>query len=299
MEGLRRVHILREAISLGLFDRLAMAKDHEELAKELGLDEGMTDLFCESLRSIGLLERDGTGKYRNSALAATYLVRGSPYAQERSLNWTWLGMERWQELDNYLRNGPKMIDRTEFFNEDWIRSIAERAICGGVQKVANDIADLVDMTGGKRLLDLGGGHGLYAAAFCARVPGLRAVVFDLPEMVPLTKRYLERYGADRVEVAGGDFTKDDIGSGFDMIFSSYNASGSDLSMVPVVTAALRAGGYLVLRQFSEEAKCEPVAGLEWNFVSFRGMRRGKRRFSGPNSCSLRSTAGRWRKRASR
>lgn len=42
-----------------------------------------------------------------------------------------------------------------------------------------------------------------------------------------------------------------------------------------------------MRQFSEQAKTEPLAVMEWNFVTVTGMRRGRRRFSGPNSCSLR------------
>ncbi len=286
MDGLRRMYVLRGALEEGVFERLKRPKDPRAMARESGMDEGLAILLCESLTAMGLLETDGHGNYVNSRMAATYLVRGSPHAQERSLQWTWTGMERWKDLRRYLRSGPDLIRRTDFFNEGWIHGIAERALCGGVQKVVGEMTSLVDMSGGKRLLDLGGGHGLYSIAFCAKVPGLRAVVFDLPQVVPLTHQYIERYGASSVEVVSGDFTRDDIGSGYDLVFSSFNNSGTDQSMVPKVASALRPGGHLLLRQFSEQAKNEPLAGLEWNFVTIEGMGRERRRFSGPRSCSL-------------
>ena len=36
----------------------------------------------------------------------------------------------------------------------------------------------------------------------------------------------------------GDFTKDDIGSGYDLIFSSFNPSGSEAGMISVLKDAL-------------------------------------------------------------
>jgi precorrin-6B methylase 2 len=287
MDGMRRVFVLREALRLGIFEQLEVFKAPEQLAREMGLDESMMGLFLEAIRSMGLLEADGGGKYRNSGMASTYLRRGSPYAQERSLRWTWKGMERWQDLHRYLHQGPETIERSSFFNDDWIHGIAERALCGTVQRVAQDLSEMIPMGGGKRLLDLGGGHGLYSIAFCARVPDLQAVVMDLPEVVPLTKGYIQRHGSRAVQVRAGDFTKDDLGRDFNFVFSSFNSSGSDPTMAPRVASALRPGGHLLLRQFSEKAKGEPLAGLEWNFVTIAGMQRGRRRFSGPNSCSLR------------
>lgn len=286
MGGLRRIYVLREALRLRLFDYLERPMTSRDMARRFDLDADMADLFCEALTAMGLLESDAHGDYRNSGMASTYLLRGSQYMQDRSLRWIWTGLDRWQDLGRYLRSGPDLIESSEFFNDDWIRGIAERAICGDVQEIANVIADMIDMSGGKRLLDLGGGHGLYSIAFCAKVPDLHAVVFDLPEMVPNTRGYIEEHGATSVEVSAGDFTRDDIGNGYDLVFSSYNSSGSDVAMVPKVSSALRPGGHLVLRQFTEKAKCEPLAGLEWNFVAFRGAKRGRKRFSGPDSCSL-------------
>ncbi|MBN1109687.1 MAG: hypothetical protein JXA45_02885 [Methanomassiliicoccales archaeon] len=285
--GMRRMYVLREAVRLGLFDRLERPASPQDLAGELGLDRDMAHLFLESLSSMGLLEKDSCGDYRNSILASTYLTRDSPFLQDRSLRWSWKGMERWTEFGRYLRSGPDTIERSSFFNEDWIHGIAERARCGCAQKVVDELVGMVPMGGGKRLLDLGGGHGLYSISFCARVPDLHAVVFDLPQVIPITKMYIERHNARMVTTVAGDFTKDDLGQDYDLIFSSFNNSGSDTNMASRVASALRPGGHLMLRQFSDSAKNEPLAGLEWNFTAIAGMPRERRRFSGPRSCSLR------------
>ena len=43
------------------------------------------------------------------------------------------------------------------------------------------------LDGVRRVLDVGGGSGSFAMAFARRRPGLAAVVFDLPNVVPITR----------------------------------------------------------------------------------------------------------------
>src|SRR5262249_61249143 len=57
------------------------------------------------------------------------------------------------------------------------------------------------------LPDLGGASGHLAVAACRRYPGLRALVFDLPQVVGLPRSMLaaEPEVAPRIEVQAGDF----------------------------------------------------------------------------------------------
>src|SRR5439155_9570247 len=65
-----------------------------------------------------------------------------------------------------------------------------------------------------RLVDLGGATGHLAIAACQRYPGLRAVVFDLPDAVPLAREVITASpAADRIEVTAGDFFKDPLPEG--------------------------------------------------------------------------------------
>ena len=64
--------------------------------------------------------------------------------------------------------------------------------------LAPRIAQAIDLSGCRRLLDLGGGPGTYAIHFCLANPGLSAVVYDLPT----TRSFAEETIA-RFDLSGG------------------------------------------------------------------------------------------------
>lgn len=92
---------------------------------------------------------------------------------------------------------------------------------GDLQRSVSAIASLSQFKNAKKLLDLGGGHGLYAIAFAQLNPNLDVSIFDLPHVAEITRDFIKRYRMkDRIKVIAGDFTKDDIGNGYDIIFAS-------------------------------------------------------------------------------
>src|SRR5262249_20628699 len=61
----------------------------------------------------------------------------------------------------------------------------------------------------RRLADLGGATGHLAVAACRRHPNLRAIVFDLPAVLPLAPELVAAAGVgDRIELVAGDFFAD-------------------------------------------------------------------------------------------
>ena len=284
-EGLRRSYIYMEALELDLFEITIEPVSAATIATRCGLNEDMAELFCEALHYMGLLDAYD-GKYVNSPAASTYLVRASPYCQRISLERMGRSLKRWQNLTTILREGPELVRRENFFNEGWITSIAERVLCGEVRKVVEQVFQTVDLGGKRKFLDLGGGHGLYAATFLAFNPELDASVFDMPNIVPITRRYLAEHGASSIKILAGDFTKDPIGNDYDIIFSSFNPSGSDVRLIPKIRDALLEGGVFVNRQFTESARSDAVKNLEWNFTTFEEDGKIGRRFSGPHTSSL-------------
>jgi acetylserotonin N-methyltransferase len=73
------------------------------------------------------------------------------------------------------------------------------------------VAAAFDLGRFRRLADLGGATGHLAVAACRRYPGLRAVVFDLPGVLPLARELVAASGlGDRVELVTGDFFADPL-----------------------------------------------------------------------------------------
>ena len=103
-----------------------------------------------------------------------------------------------------------------------------------------------------RLVDLGGATGHLAIAACRRWSGLRAVVFDLPEAIPLAREITSGcLVADRVECAAGDFFADPLPAGdlfaLGRILHDWSAEKC-LKLLRRIQAALPSGGAVLVAE---------------------------------------------------
>lgn len=285
LAGLRQYHAVTTALDLGLFDLLEESMTSGECAARLGCREDLTGLLCEALASTGLLERQGE-RYRTGKVARSYLVRHSPFCQQHAIAFQRRLAGLWEDLPGILKNGPVTYDRGGMFRDVIIPSMAENCRCGLLQNVTGLVAGLPEFPSAKRMLDLGGGHGLYAIALCRKNPGLEATVFDLPPVVDATSSFIARYCADRVSVMPGDFFADPIGSGYDIVFSSSNPGGKVPALIPKIAGALNEGGIFINKQGIDDGQPDPWLSLEWNLWGFSGVQKEAQRYTFKNSVPL-------------
>ncbi len=84
--------------------------------------------------------------------------------------------------------------------------------------VADEVLASVSFRDVRRLLDVGGGHGAFLRAIGTAHPHLELGLFDLPEVVETGRALLgEAVGAARVSAHPGNFFKDSIPQGYDMV----------------------------------------------------------------------------------
>jgi SAM-dependent methyltransferase len=105
--------------------------------------------------------------------------------------------------------------------------------------------------GARRLLDLGGSHGLYSIAFCSRHPGLSATVLDWAQARDVAETTIVAAGmSERVAFLAGDIWRDGFPSGRDVVrlFNLVRIFPAERSeaMVRRAVAALRPGGIVVV-----------------------------------------------------
>jgi len=114
------------------------------------------------------------------------------------------------------------------------------------------VLDALDLSGVRRVLDLGGGPGTYAMAFARK--GKETVLMDFPETLKIAKRLIRSTGLGRkISLLPGDFTRDDIGSGYDLvlisqIFHAYDDAAC-IAMLKKSHQALNPGGKVVVQEF--------------------------------------------------
>jgi 3-hydroxy-5-methyl-1-naphthoate 3-O-methyltransferase len=268
---------LAAAVDLGLFTALRGGRTITvaEVTEEFGLAERPTDMLLAACASLGLLEKDGDG-YRNSELAETFLVAGQPdyfgglvaYCDARTY-------PAWHRIGEALRS-----DRPLTWDPDKHRSLFEtadpqildlfwEAMHSTSMFTARALSDACDLSGHKRLLDVGGGSGAYAIVLCQRYPHLSATVYDLPHVCDTASRNAAQAGlGDRITAVPGDFlTASALPGEHDVILLSMIlhdwAEPTNRELLAKCYAALPSGGTLIVSELilNTERTGPPAAAL--------------------------------------
>jgi SAM-dependent methyltransferase len=282
LAGLRQYHAVMAAFDLGLFEILREPMTGPECALALQCRPEIVTLMCDSLATLGLLEKRGE-HYRDSGITQTYLVSDAPFPQRQAIAFQRKLAGYWTDLPRIVQDGPVTCERAQMFRDVILPSMAENCRCGLLQQVTERVTAIPEFSSARRLLDLGGGHGLYSIAFCQKNPNLNAVVFDLPPVTDATRDFISRYRADRVSVLHGDFFKDSIGSRYDIVFSSSNPGGKVPELIPKIADALNPGGLFINKQAIDDNPYDPWLSLEWNLWTFEGVQKQAARYVFTNS----------------
>ena len=277
-EGFKKYCILLTAVEIGLFDRLVTPQTIKDISHELKTDLNIMSNVCEALKMMGLVF-EKSGLYQNTEISNLFLRTESALMQHNVLKNLQFGFSLWENLVKILKNGPITLSEEKFFANNLIHSLAEEALCGELQRTVSIIAGFPEFKNAKRLLDLGGGHGLYAAAFAKINPDLMAYVYDFPGVIDDTRKYIEKYEADRVEVISGNFFTDDIGKEYDVIFFSSNPGGKNPQILPKIYESLKKKGLFINKHcfYSEDEGSKNILlDIEWNLTTFEGVQKGNK-----------------------
>ena len=118
----------------------------------------------------------------------------------------------------------------------------------------------------RHLLDVGGASGTYTIAFLRTAPAATATLFDLPDVIPLARLRIAEAGlANRVTLAAGDLTSDDLPAGADLAWVSaithMNSRAENRALFGKVFAALAGGGRVLVRDvFMDAGRTQPADG---------------------------------------
>lgn len=194
------------AVRRGMFDAVAVkALSAPELCAETGLNEEGVTLLAESFVVGGYLLRK-ENRYIASAEARKWLVKGSPFYLGNFVRYVETLHERWQSLEYSLEHGkPGQPYYAEFTSADW--EVYVHGMQDLARLIAAEVVPRITLAhGSRRLLDLGGSHGLYSIRCCQRYDRLEAIIVDFPEALQHTARIVRQHEMEgRISLLGGDF----------------------------------------------------------------------------------------------
>ena len=215
--------ILRAAIKLELFslvNRSPLTAD--EIAREVEGNPRFVQAFLDACVALELLDKRGA-RYTNSRKVSKFLSKGKEsYVGDLVLHITnhW---NSWGQLDELIREGKTAppfetgyVD-TDTYWMDYMLGQHNRAAAGQAYYLVEEI----DLTGRRRMLDMGGGAASYSIALCGANPQLHAVVVDQKEPLEIARPLVEDHDLqDRIELKQADIFEDDLGSGYDVVLIS-------------------------------------------------------------------------------
>jgi demethylspheroidene O-methyltransferase len=263
--------VLFACVQLRLFDLL---KDGpltiSELAAKTALSEDAARRLLDAASSLALAQRRGEGRYGLGRLGAALL--GSPEALALIEHQPMLYADL-RDPVALLRGGAETA-----LSRYWPYSAAERpsALSAGEvgpysalmatsqPMVAREALAVYGIEQHRRLLDVGGGEGVFLAEAALKAPALELELFDLPAVAERARARLEVAGlAGRARIFGGDFLKDPLPQGADVISLVRIVHDHDdataLALLRNARRALPLGGtLLIIEAISGEKGVEPL-----------------------------------------
>lgn len=261
--GYRNSILLLSANRLGIFDSLAGGPAPADvLARRLKLNRRALAITLDALAAMGLLNKR-KGIYSCKPSLLPYLVTGGERYFGDLLNHHFNSLLNWMDLPKAVRHGgPARVGELKRSAKEHREFILAMSNLG--RRYAEETLEYVDISRFKRMLDIGGGPGTFSIAFCKKNPGLSAVVFDLPQTIPIARDEIKRANMQhRIETAPGDFNMDPIGGGYDLVLISsilHSLSHTrTAALLGKVHRAMDPGGLLVIREFYlDETRTSPV-----------------------------------------
>jgi SAM-dependent methyltransferase len=249
-------NILIAAIKWKIFDYLVESVSAQTVAEKLQFHPRNTELFLNALAGMEIIQKNN-GLFSNTEKSAEFLVSKRP----EYLGPFFLHVHRWQEqiglnMETLIENGPPdemNMNRADGTNwADSIRNSAAYHYGGPVRYITQIIRSLPEFPSMKKMLDIGGGIGIYTISVVSNHPDMKGVVFEQPPVAAVAREFIREYDAeDRIAVMEGNYITDDIGDSYDLIFASatlnfYKDRFNDIFRK--VYDALNPGGVFITHQ---------------------------------------------------
>ena len=260
--GYQKSRIILTAFELDIFSVIGAGfHSSEDISRQISAKQKSAERLLNALCALGFLRKE-KGLFANTETSTRYLTRGSEDYLSRIGHM--LNLYRsWGTLTEAVKAGTSVTARE--YDPGSLAHFIE-AMHHRAKKTAAALVANINLSGVKRLLDVGGGSGVYSMAFVRANPQLEAIVFDLPRVTELARNYIAQAGlSERITTIDGDYNKDDFGRGYDIVFMSaivhINSYDENVTLIQKAYNSLNAGGRIIIQDhIMENDRTAPARG---------------------------------------
>jgi cyclopropane fatty-acyl-phospholipid synthase-like methyltransferase len=265
---------LQVSMKVGLIDALEKTpKSAAVLAAQTGISERGARVLLDCMAALGYVDTPSAG-YRLTHRGKKFFAKESPCGLRQMLMFSDYLFSNLTELEHTVRaGGPPRTNYESFTPALW--EIFTETMQEFARTNMAQVVKLIALPArAKKLLDLGGSHGLYSLELCKRHPLLEAEIMDCSLVEALaTTRIAQQNMQDRVTFRRGDFLVDALGKDYDAILAFNVIHGlhaeANRHLAVKASEALNPGGrYVILDQLEDLAGHSQLSRL---FTSTMGL----------------------------
>ncbi len=179
---------------LGLFEALSGgALSASKLAGKLDASLQGTVALADFLVAAGYLQKQGDS-FANTGSTQRWFTRAGQVDYTPGLLWTHEAWTMMGGLAECVRSGrPQQLLWDAMVDRPQLGQLFSSYMGAFASDLGPDLLAQVPVSPDhRRLLDLGGSHGLHSIRFCQRYPHLNAVIVDMPSALTETREEIER-----------------------------------------------------------------------------------------------------------
>ncbi len=256
--------ILFALFELGIFTALAGGrKTLDDLHGETRGDRDTLEAILDAAVALRVLSRKDGAYEASDVLLDCLGQRGSPQYVGEWISWLHAVAPSLLRLAQSVRSGRPGIAADPSPNDVPLDRIRTRAMDVYARTHARELAERIDFSATKTLLDLGCGSGAYSCAIVERHPDVSATLLDVPQAIAEARAIAADRGlADRLEFVAADALTCELGRAFDAVLVSnvlhMLGAAHSRALLRRCHELLRPGGRIIVQgQFLDEDRTSP------------------------------------------
>jgi SAM-dependent methyltransferase len=254
--GAQATAVVGTAAELLVFTRLeAGAMTPDELATAVKISPRGARVLLDALLALELVSLSA-GRYSNAPVSSAFLVEGKPGSLAGLARVSLHGMANWTKFKDGVTTGKPVAAELTDTPDLPFWHVLVPAIAPLAMPAAHAVVQRLDIArkGPIRILDVGGGSGIFSAVLLGANREAKATQVDWPTVNGIAREFVAKHGVvDRFATVDGDIHTTDWGNGFDVaIYSNIahqESPAQNIAAFRKFRAALQPGGTLVISDF--------------------------------------------------